>query len=154
MKRLCPKRELPPYHFEPGVNTHPLKPGGHMFEQQEPQTTPLTKKNYSTHQDYLYSLDLINNGYYWEAHAYLEAIWNEANRKGNVADLCKALIKVAAFGVKRRQEQMEPAIAHLKRAEELFKSLPSLFLGLNIQQEIEKLDSKMEISLTFDESFN
>ena len=36
MKRLAPNMPFPDYLFIPGVNTHPKKDGGYMFEKNEP----------------------------------------------------------------------------------------------------------------------
>jgi hypothetical protein len=82
----------------------------------------------------------LNLGYFWESHVYLEAIWNENNRKGKEADLLKALIKIAAAGVKFRMNMKEAAIGHLARAKELFTTLPNIYLGINGIEFIEKIN--------------
>jgi hypothetical protein len=52
---------------------------------------------------YLRGIDLFNHGFYWESHEAWEAVWISAGRRGSVADFLKALIKVAAAGVKARE---------------------------------------------------
>lgn len=123
-------RELPPYAFLPGQTPHPEKDGGHGFGV-DLETNAISEENYRDHPDYLYSIDLINLGYFWESHVYLEAIWNENKRKGPEADLLKALIKIGAAGIKYRMDMNDSGDGHLKRAEELFTPLPKQFLGID-----------------------
>ena len=133
-------RELPPYAFLPGKFPHPEKEGGHGFGLHL-NTYAINDKNYKTHEDYLYALDLYNLGFYWESHVYLEAIWNENKRKGPEADLLKAIIKLGAAGIKYRMEMNEAGQGHLNRAHELFSLLPSkVFLGINGIDYLENLE--------------
>lgn len=64
----------------------------------------------------LFSIDLFHHGYYWEAHEGWEALWHAAGRKGPIAELLKALIKLAAAGVKMRQGVAEGVRSHGERA--------------------------------------
>ena len=48
---------------------------------------------------------LFNAGYYWEAHEAWEGLWHAYGRRGPTADVLKALIKLAAAGVKVREGQ-------------------------------------------------
>ena len=47
--------------------------------------------------------DLLNHGFYWEAHEAWETLWHAAGRKGEIADFLKGLIKLAAAAVKARE---------------------------------------------------
>ncbi len=147
-----PERSFPSYAFTPGLNTHPNKEGGHFFGQPEIVSTHLKKDN----QDYLYSIDLMNHQYYWEAHVYLEAIWNAHNRTGVEADFCKALIKMSAGALKYRLGSNEAFLGHLDRAIELFTPLleKDLSLGITPKELIEichqwKEEKFVEIKLYF-----
>lgn len=125
---------LPPYAFIPGKNPHPLKEGGHMQTSGEPESYQLTEENYTKHEHYLYSIDLINHHYFWEAHVYLEAIWNANNREGDIAELMKALIKYCAGEIKILMSQEEPAQKHFERAKEILKTISKeKLVGINIQ---------------------
>lgn len=110
---------LPPYAFIPGLNAHPLKEGGHMFESGEPKSTPLTNDNYLTHPHFLYAIDLFNHQFFWESHVFFEAIWNANKRVGPWAEFCKAIIQFAASEIKKIQKKEEAASAHYNRAQEL-----------------------------------
>ncbi len=119
---------FPLYRFIPGRFPHPLKEGGHMEFSGEPQSPPLDEGNFKQHTNYLFSIDLLNEGYYWEAHAYLESIWNANERKGSIAKLCQALIKVGAAGIKFELGSLPPTIGHLQRAIEILTPLPETII--------------------------
>jgi hypothetical protein len=85
---------------------------------------------------YLQGIALFNGGYYWEAHEAWEYLWHAHGRKGPTADILKALIKLAAAGVKVRERQPHGVRIHAQRASELFEAVaqehgPRL-LGLNL----------------------
>lgn len=63
---------------------------------------------------------LFNAGYYWEAHEAWETLWHRYGRKGPEADVLKALIKLAAAGVKVRQRQPHGVETHALRARAMF----------------------------------
>lgn len=127
------KKEFPIYAFVPSVNAHPLKVGGHMFEQGEPHASKISPKNFMDHELYLYAIDLFNFGYFWECHAYLEAIWNAHARAGNEAQLCKGIIKVAAGLLKFKLNDPSNTRSHLERACEILESIDEkICLGIDI----------------------
>jgi hypothetical protein len=81
---------------------------------------------------------LFNAGYYWEAHEVWEGLWHAYGRKGVLADVIKALIKLAAAGVKVCECQDHGVRTHARRAAELFASSRSAGashqLGLNLDE--------------------
>lgn len=115
-----------------------------MF-QKEISCTALSPDSYQENDDYLYAFDLFNHGFYWESHVWWEELWHLAGRKGDLADLLKALIKLAAAGVKINLEQPEPSIGHINRGLELFENLyqtnDEVFYGVNLHELIENLKS-------------
>lgn len=94
-----------------------------------------------------YSLDLYNHGYFWESHVYFEALWNAHERKGDVADFLKGMIKLGAAGVKFNLGQSVAAHGHLSRARELFQGLlekrGTHYLGFSIERILASLDSAL-----------
>jgi hypothetical protein len=137
-QRYMPTWVLPPYAFLPGHNTHPNKPGGHMYGKEEPEAEQIDLENPNSNNIFRYSLDLYNLDFYWEGHVYLEALWNAHDRKGHIADFSKGFIKLAAAGIKFKLGQQAAGIGHLKRGIELFKSIKvsndKNFLGFNLQE--------------------
>ncbi|WP_157679817.1 DUF309 domain-containing protein [Bacteriovorax sp. DB6_IX] len=116
----------------------------------EPECPILHSESFHTHDDYLYAIDLINYEYFWEAHAYLEAIWNASGRTTQEAVLCKSLIKIAAAGVKLRMNQLEPAKNHYIRCIELVEDLEKIVCGVTV--EVVKKDLSVAISHMFSKS--
>jgi len=115
--RYLPGRPLPPYAFIAGHSPHPRKaPEGHSYGLPEPEAVPLTPSNWPTHEVYLRGIDLFNHGYYWEAHEQWEALWVAAGRVGQDAAMLKALIKLAAAGIKVRQGRPKGVQIHCQRA--------------------------------------
>ncbi len=115
---------------------------------EEHHSYALSPTNYASHKDYLYAFDLFNAGYYWESHVWWEELWHLAGRKGDVADLLKALIKLAAAGVKLKLNHHDPTRGHIERAIELIGPLlehhgdGESFYGVNLkhlQHEMEDL---------------
>jgi len=69
----------------------------------------------------LYGVDLFNHGYYWEAHESWEVLWLACGRSGRTAGFLKGLIKLAAAGVKARENNPRGMQRHGRRAAELFR---------------------------------
>lgn len=113
---------FPPYAHIPGVTPHPIRdPAGHSYKVKHPEVAPPDPSDWRTINLYCQGIDLFNVGYYWEAHEAWEAVWIAAGRRGTVADFLKALIKLAAGGVKIREGTPAGARRHLRRAIELFE---------------------------------
>jgi predicted metal-dependent hydrolase len=151
--RYLSKRPLPPYAFIPGRNPHPEKKGGHM-EGHQVEVAPLIPTAPFSNEDYLYGVDLFNHGFYWESHVWWEALWNEAARKGELADFLKGLIKLAAGGVKINLSQEEVSVGHLDRAEELLAPIARkhpIYCGLNLSELLQSCADLREKSRPFSE---
>lgn len=108
-----------------------------------------------------YSLDLFNYGYFWEAHVYLEALWNAHNRVGSESDFLKALIKLSAAGVKLKMGEVTLAKDHFERAIELISEVieaeGNLFLGfhlLEMKNNILRQEDKKDMELKLRPSWN
>lgn len=142
MKRYCSKREFPPYSFIPTHNLNPNRIGGYREGISDPISKPIDSNNYKNHTDYLFAIDLINHGYYWESHVYFEAIWHAHDRSGNVANYCKAMVKISAGAIKHKQGRLISAKRLFNGAIEIFKNLPNtFFLGVRINELIEVSDN-------------
>jgi hypothetical protein len=114
--------ELPAYAYTPGAGlVHPHHPGGHGFR--VPAGVDPVRVG----------LILARAGFFWEAHEAWEMAWHAHGRHGVEADLLKGLIKLAAAGVKARQNQPHGLRIHARNARRLFRSLASspCVLGLS-----------------------
>jgi predicted metal-dependent hydrolase len=138
--RLLPSRALPPYSYVSGKFPHPLQDAaGHSFGTVEPKASIDREKDWRTCVPYLWGIDLFNNGYYWEAHETWEAVWHATGRSGTMVDFCKALIKLAAAGVKAREGRANGVRRHAQRAKQLLESVAAQvgreqqrFMGLSL----------------------
>ena len=107
-----PLSPLPAYAFVPGGPwPHPRTPDATPHA-----VPPVVDGGWDKSAAYLRGVQLFNGGYYWEAHEIWEALWHAHGRVGSTAELLKALIKLAAAGVKVRQCQRHGVVTHAQRA--------------------------------------
>ncbi len=138
--RYCPQLALPPYSYVTHQWPHPLRdPDGHRFLEQAIDERPLDPAQWRDCASYGFAIDLFHAGYYWEAHEQWEHCWKLARNDAILSDFLKALIKLAAAGVKAREGNREGVQRHASRACELFLSDNSmaygrLFAGLDRQR--------------------
>lgn len=126
--RYVPSRAYPRYSYVPGLCPHPFShPDGHSYGQHPSPSLPLTLDSWQSHLDYLWGFDLFNAGFYWEAHETWEAVWKATKASGtnpatgSLVCLVQGLIKLAAAGVKRREQNPIGTQRHLSRAIELLR---------------------------------
>lgn len=100
--RFAPSLELPRYAYIPGKGPHPRHDReihGFALAHDSP-CSAITADAWRESPEYLYGIDLFNHGYYWEAHEAWEMLWHAVGRTGALGLFLKALIKLAAAGVK------------------------------------------------------
>ena len=122
--RYVPDWPFPAYQHEPDITPHPYRePRGHSFGQEEPTVERLDPADPFSSTAYLFGFDLFNHGYLWEAHVWWEALWQAEGRKGDVADVLKALIRLGAAGVKGRAGVNGGLVSHCGGAADLLDSV-------------------------------
>jgi hypothetical protein len=147
--RLVPDEPFPPYAFVPGRNPHPTgDPSGHSFGVEPAVPARVEPNHWQSCRPYLRGIDLFNAGYYWESHVAWESLWLACGRKGIVADFLKALIKLAAAGVKALEGTPDGVKSHSARAAELWRGVMrslgtdrDLFMGLRLNELIDVAES-------------
>jgi uncharacterized protein len=118
--RYAPAVPFPPYSYVTGRFPHPVgDPRGHSFGQAPAKATCPPPEKWHDSQVFCFAVDLFNHGYYWESHEVWESLWHASGRSGTRADFLKALIKLAAAGVKAREGRPAGWRRHLRRAYEL-----------------------------------
>jgi hypothetical protein len=138
--RYAPTFIFPSHTYVPGVNTRSRfdEPVAELIDPGCPDQNECLR----------IALDLLNHGYAWESHVYLEALWNAHGRAGSIADFLKGVIKVAAASVKQAQGQDEPARIHLRSAIELIQAASeregNLFLGFDCQALISRIQRRLD----------
>ena len=117
-------------------------PQGHSFGHARSKVASIDLAKTADSAPFRRGVALFNAGYYWEAHDAWESLWHAHGRRGVVADVIKALIKLAAAGVKAREGQDHGVRIHASRAAELLESAlmsgASHQLGLNLAQWVER----------------
>jgi hypothetical protein len=107
-------------------------PRGHSFNLSKPAPLPVDQLPadptlrrqaiaalFATQPDWLYALDLFNEGYAWEAHAAWEHFWHALGRITPEARFVQGLIHLAAACVKIREGKPAGVSTHTQRAREL-----------------------------------
>lgn len=131
-------KAFPPYAYIPkGPWPHPTSsPQGHSAGRGHHPEPPIAANAWDRSPAYIRGFALFNEGYYWEAHETWEGLWHAHGRKGTTADILRALIKLAAAGVKVRERQPGGVVTHAQRAAVLFRSARTLTgqnqLGLDL----------------------
>ena len=121
-----PDQAFPAYSYVPRRFPHPTRdPEGHSHGREAAPIDPVTEVGWRSSGAYLFGIDLFNHGYYWEAHEAWEGLWHACGRRGPVAVFLKALIKLAAAGVKAREGNENGVRRAAVRAGELFGQLAS-----------------------------
>ncbi len=129
------KASFPPYAFVPGHWPHPRRDAdGHSFGQPEDTPPPMQPGSWQQCPSYLRGIELLNHGYYWEAHEAWEGLWiaaKEAQARGEsghdtTVELLQGLIKLAAAGVKVRQQMPEAAESLAGSSAQHFEKCASL----------------------------
>jgi hypothetical protein len=144
MASADPTEPLPPYAFVPGGPwPHPVSsPQGHSFGRTAPAIALRQPAPGARLRAFRRGVDLFNAGYYWEAHEAWEGLWHSLGRRGAAADIVKALIKLAAAGVKVREGQEHGVRTHAGRAALLFSAASTQVgrrhLGLDLDQLAER----------------
>lgn len=119
------RNDQPPYSYVPGGPwPHPIRePDGHSHGGRSEAVPAVESDDWRGSAAYLRGVDLFNDGYYWEAHEAWEPLWHAHGRRGPQADAIKALIKLAAAGVKVREGQPRGVATHAGRAAALLEGV-------------------------------
>jgi len=137
--RLAPELPLPRYAYVSGQFPHPISdPAGHSFGRTPHEVAPPDPDQPRSSREFLFGCDLFNHGYYWEAHEEWEGLWHACGRKGVLADFLKALIHLAAAGVKAREGRLDGVRRHAARAAEILRATSAslrvaYYMGLDVQ---------------------
>ena len=129
-------RALPPYRYRPdgtGRTPHPRRhPEGHAFGAPEPLPGAFDPARWRESVSYRYGVDLYNEGYFWECHEELEALWLAAGRESAAGRLLQALIQLAAARLKREVGQERPARTLASKALRTLEGFDGPALGIDV----------------------
>ncbi len=120
--RLLPAAELPRYTYVPGVGApHPYRdPQGHSYNRKPGLPKPLLESRWAESRSYLVSLDYFNLGFYWESHDEWDRLCRASGPDTTVGKFLKGLVKLAAAGIKVREDSIHGVRRHAASAGEVF----------------------------------
>jgi hypothetical protein len=129
--RLLPSTELPKYTYIPGAGLpHPFRdPRGHSHNRKSPAPLALEADTWAENRSYLWAIDLFNLGYYWEAHEEWERLLRSTGNDTTCGRYLKGLIKLAAAGVKVRENSLHGVRRHAASAGEVFADMAAEVSG-------------------------
>ena len=126
-------RPFPAYAYVPGRMPHPTRdPEGHSYNQHPEDPDVFSTSDWQHCDAYLYGIDLLNHGYWWEAHESLEAVWHAAGRTTETGLFIQGLIQIAVAHLKKYQGFMK--VARRMSAEGLakMKQINGNYLGIDV----------------------
>ncbi len=120
--RLLPAAELPRYTYVPGSGTpHPYRdPQGHSYNRKPGPPKALLEPHWAENRSYLVALDYFNLGFYWESHDEWERLCRISGPDTTVGRFLKGLVKLAAAGIKVREDSIHGVRRHAASAGEVF----------------------------------
>lgn len=126
-------RPFPRYRYVPGRAPHPIRdPEGHSYGLAPTGPDRFAAGDWSTCEEYLYGIDLFNNGYWWEAHDSLEQCWVAAGRTTPTGRFLQGLILVAVACLKHEQGFTDVALRMAEDGLEKFPRDRDALLGVDI----------------------
>lgn len=130
-------RPLPPYRFVPGEAPHPTRdPEGHSHGERPPASEPWRPEEWHELEEWLWAVDLFNDGYWWESHEALEALWHAAGRTTSPARFAQSLVHLSAACLNRRRGHEEAArrqAARAVRGLRAARAMGPVVMGLDVE---------------------
>ena len=126
-------RKLPGYRHLPFQNAHPfLDKGGHSYGEKLTPAEGFNAENWLKSEEYLYCIDLFNNGFWWEAHERLKYTSMAAGQDSETNHFIRGLIQIAAALLKHFMGEEGGAQTLAKMGIETLRKKEGIFLGIDI----------------------
>ncbi|MEE9264127.1 MAG: DUF309 domain-containing protein [Vicinamibacteria bacterium] len=143
--RRYSERAFPPYRHQPGETPHPERdPAGHMYGRTEPAPKTFDPDRWRENELYLYGVDLFNHGYWWEAHAEWERLWQATGRSDTAGSFLQGLIQVAAALVQHRAGRTEGARKLAIKGVAKLRRVDGRFMGVDVAAFADAVESSIE----------
>lgn len=134
-------RMLPSYRHLPFQNAHPfMDKDGHSYGEKLVPPATFGSEGWQNCDDYLYSIDLFNHGFWWEAHERLKQISFGAGRESECGVFIQGLIQIAARLLKYSMNEHAPAqtlitlgLGNLKAAQNPYLGIDAEVLSSSVQ---------------------
>lgn len=127
------KRALPGYRHLPFHNAHPfLDKEGHSFGEKLLPPDSFTTDDWQRCEAYLYSIDLFNHGFWWEAHERLKLVSIGAGRESKTGQFVQGLVQIAAALLKHFMGEQEGAAILAESGAGNLQRVQGTFLGIDV----------------------
>lgn len=127
------QRSLPLYRHLPFQNPHPfLDEDGHSFGEELLPVEGFGADNWMASDEYLYAIDLFNNGFWWEAHERLKQVSIGAGRESITGTFIQGLIQASAGLLKHFMAQDAPARALIDLGLSNLEVKQNPYLGIDV----------------------
>ncbi|MBN1957558.1 MAG: DUF309 domain-containing protein [Desulfuromonadales bacterium] len=127
------QRSLPSYRHLPFQNPHPfLDVDGHSYGENLAPVEGFGQTSWTEAEDYLYAVDLFNNGFWWEAHERLKQVSIGAGRESTAGRFIQGLIQVSAGLLKHFMAQDAPARALIELGLSNLEVEQNPYLGIDV----------------------
>ena len=126
-------RPLPEYRHIPFQNAHPfLDDDGHSFGEKLLPPDSFTQENWQYCSDYLYSIDLFNYGFWWEAHERLKQLCIAAGRESETGQFIQGLIQTSAALLKHFMQEQQGAATLAELGLKNLQRAAGIYLGIEV----------------------
>jgi predicted metal-dependent hydrolase len=126
-------RALPGYRHLPFQNAHPfLDKGGHSYGETLTPPEEFDAQNWQHCEEYLYCIDLFNNGFWWETHERLKFISMATSQESETNQFIRGIIQIAAALLKHFMGEEGGAQTLAKMGIETLRKKEGIFLGIDI----------------------
>ncbi|MCF6266113.1 MAG: DUF309 domain-containing protein [Desulfuromusa sp.] len=127
------KRPLPGYRHLPFQNAHPfLDAEGHSYGEKLSPPDSFSVENWWNCEDYLYSIDLFNHGFWWEAHERLKHVSISAGRESETGQFVQGLIQIAAALLKHFMQEDRGAATLAELGLGNLQKVAGIYLGIDV----------------------
>lgn len=141
-------RPLPEYRHLPFKNPHPfLDTNGHSFNEKLQVPDSFGPENWQLNADYLYSIDLFNHGFWWEAHERLKNLCIGAGKESQTGFFIQGLIQVSAALLKLSMEEAEAADILAKLGIENLQQEETTYLGIEVTTLIREVQESLRAEI-------
>ncbi|MDX2478915.1 MAG: DUF309 domain-containing protein [Desulfuromusa sp.] len=126
-------RPMPEYRHLPFQNAHPfLDEDGHSYGEKLLPPDSFTADDWQHCEAYLYSIDLFNHGFWWEAHERLKFVSIGAGRESKTGQFVQGLIQISAALLKHFMGEDEGAVTLAELGSGNLQRVEGVYLGVDV----------------------
>ena len=134
-------KDLPVYRHLPFRNAHPfLDKGGHSYGEKLTPPENFNPEHWQECEEYLYCIDLFNNGYWWEAHERLKFISMAAGQETETGQFVRGIIQISAALLKHFMGEEDGAQTLAKMGLETLGKTQGSPLGIDIDTLVNQVE--------------